>query len=560
MAAVVAAAAAGDALPTVTLSIVGTSDLHGRLLGDGDRGGLAVFAGYVANLRRARAQDGGAVVLVDAGDAFQGTLESNLNEGAAVVRAMNLIGYAAMAIGNHEFDYGPAGPASTPRSAADDPRGALFARASEARFRFLAANLADAASGRLVAWPRVTPSTIVEAGGIKLGIVGVTTQDTLQTTMAENVRDLRMVPLVDAIVREAAALRNGGSTVVVVAAHAGASCKDVEHPEDLASCDDGEILKVARALPPGTVDVIVAGHTHAGVAHRLNGIPIVESYSYGRAFGRVDLTVERATGRVTGASILPPRDVCANVFAGTERCDAAADRGQGRVPATYAGEPVVVDSAVAAALAPDVEKARGLRQRPLGVRIESRITRSYEEESALGNLFTDLMRAARPRADVALTNGGGLRADLEPGDLTYGALYEAFPFDNRFATLRLTGAALRRVLAANLTQSQGILSISGVRARAHCQGDRLEIALSRDDGRAVGDREVLTVVTSDFLAGGGEAVFPDAGRPTVDDELIREALVRQLEARDGVLRAEKVFDPARRRLDYPGSRPVRCGP
>jgi len=364
---------------------------------------------------------------------------------------------------------------------------------------------------------------------------------------------------VDAIVRESTALRRGGSTVVVVAAHAGASCKDVAHPEDLASCDDGEILKVARALPPGTVDVIVAGHTHAGVAHRVSGIPIVESYSYGRAFGRVDLTVERATGRVTGASILPPRDVCANVFAGTERCDAAADRGQGRVPATYAGEPVAADAAVAAALAPDVEKARALRQRPLGVRVESRITRAYAEESALGNLFTDLMRAARPRADVALTNGGSLRADLEPGDLTYGALYEAFPFDNRFATLRLTGAGLRRVLAANLSQSRGILSISGVRARARCQGDRLEIALTRDDGRAVGDREVLTVVTSDFLAGGGDAVFPDAGRATIDDELIREALVRELEARDGVLRAENEFDPARRRLDYPGSRPVRCG-
>ena len=86
-------------------------------------------------------------MLVDAGDMFQGTLESNLGEGAAVVRAYNLLGYDAAAVGNHEFDYGPVGPAPTPRAPGDDARGALKARAAEARFPFLDANLADVASG-----------------------------------------------------------------------------------------------------------------------------------------------------------------------------------------------------------------------------------------------------------------------------------------------------------------------------------------------------------------------------------------------------------------------------
>src|SRR5215510_2616674 len=80
---------------TVTLSIIGTNDLHGAL----ER--LPVFAGFVANLRAARAADGGGVVLVDGGDLFQGTLESNLGEGADVVRAYNYLGYAATAVGNH---------------------------------------------------------------------------------------------------------------------------------------------------------------------------------------------------------------------------------------------------------------------------------------------------------------------------------------------------------------------------------------------------------------------------------------------------------------------------
>ena len=84
---------------TLTLSIVGTNDLHGGILQRGDRGGLALLGGYLDNLRAARARDGGAVLLLDAGDMFQGTLESNLNEGAIVVAAYNALGYAAAAIG-----------------------------------------------------------------------------------------------------------------------------------------------------------------------------------------------------------------------------------------------------------------------------------------------------------------------------------------------------------------------------------------------------------------------------------------------------------------------------
>ena len=124
---------------TVTLSIVGTNDLHGGILPDNGQGGLALFAGYVKNLRAARTREGGAVLLVDAGDMWQGTLESNLREGAPVVAAYNALGYTAAAVGNHEFDFGPVGPDATPATSTVDARGALKARASEASFPFLAA-------------------------------------------------------------------------------------------------------------------------------------------------------------------------------------------------------------------------------------------------------------------------------------------------------------------------------------------------------------------------------------------------------------------------------------
>src|SRR5215510_1840375 len=157
----------------LTISVVGTNDLHGGIAARDGKGGLALFAGYLANVRKARAADGGAVLLVDAGDMFQGSLESNLAEGAPVVEAYNALGYDAVAVGNHDFDYGPAGPASVPRSPADDPFGALKARAAEARYPFLAANVLDAATGRPVSWPNVRPTAMVEKAGVKIGIVGV---------------------------------------------------------------------------------------------------------------------------------------------------------------------------------------------------------------------------------------------------------------------------------------------------------------------------------------------------------------------------------------------------
>ncbi len=168
----VTSAAAAAPADVVTVSVVGTSDLHGHIAV------LPWLSGYVANLRTAREKDGGAVVVLDAGDMFQGTLESNLVEGASVVRAYAAIGYAAAAIGNHEFDFGPVGPAPSPVEPGDDPRGALKARAAEARFPFLAANVRDEKTHRALAWPGFKSSFLVERAGIKIGIVGVVTAGT----------------------------------------------------------------------------------------------------------------------------------------------------------------------------------------------------------------------------------------------------------------------------------------------------------------------------------------------------------------------------------------------
>src|SRR5262245_4322172 len=163
---------------TVTLSIVGTTDLHGAIFSTEGRGGLSLLAGFVNNLRAVRAADGGAVLLLDAGDAFLDGMESNLSEGAVVVDAYNAMGYAAAAIGNHEFDFGPV-DAPGARQTSGDLRDALQARALQARYPFLAANLIDAATDRPVEWPNVRPSVVVDAAGVRVGIIGVMTVDAL---------------------------------------------------------------------------------------------------------------------------------------------------------------------------------------------------------------------------------------------------------------------------------------------------------------------------------------------------------------------------------------------
>jgi 5'-nucleotidase len=543
--------------PTVTLSIIGTNDLHGAILPENGQGGLALFAGYLKNLRAARARDGGDVLLVDAGDMWQGTLESNLREGAPVVSAYNALGYAAAAVGNHEFDFGPAGPATTPGGTGADPRGALKTRASEASFPLLAANLIDTGTGRPVAWPNVRPSILVDAAGIKVGIIGVMTSGALSQTIAANTQGLRLDPLPGAIEAESRRLTSAGATVVIVAAHAGGRCNDFRQPRDVSSCESGsEIFELARRLPPGVVDAIMAGHTHAGLAHEVRGIPIAEAFSGGRAFSRIDLVVDRATGRVRQRVIMPPRDICARVSQQSARCVR-----QGPI-ARYEGADVAPDRAIEKLLAPAVAEAAALRAKPVGVVLDMPMRRGDDGlESPLGQLFVEAMRQAA-KSDVAINNtNGGLRADVPAGVLTYGRLFRTFPFDNQLVTLSLRAAAVSRVLEAQLRRRSVGVSVTGARVVATCVGGALRARLHGDSGPIADDR-VLRVATTDFLALGGEGLFapvaPRGGFSVGDGPLVRDVVADWLRARGGRLGEAEFTQRAASSWSLPGPLPLNC--
>jgi 5'-nucleotidase len=364
--------------------------------------------------------------------------------------------------------------------------------------------------------------------------------------------------LAPTLAAEAARLRASGATVVIASAHAGGRCTAFENPSDLSSCGaDEEIFRVARALPAGVVDAIIAGHRHFAIAHEVAGIPIVSSYSSGRAFGRFDLIVDGKTGRVTSHRIFPPHHLCATQDPATRAC-APLSSGTA-VPSDYEGRPVATSADIDRLLAPAVERARSVKARRLNGRIADPLRRT-NEESALGNLFADWARAAAG-ADLAIANSGGIRADLPAGPLTFGRLYAVTPFDNREMTLTLTGEELQRVIANNLQHRGSSILISGVRATAACRSGQLHVALRRDSGRTVTATDRLRVATSDFLVAGGDGLLtPVSPLRDVTDEgrLVRDGIADWIRRHRRTWRTADLLTAANRRVRFPGARPVRC--
>ncbi|MBT8066326.1 MAG: 5'-nucleotidase C-terminal domain-containing protein [Gammaproteobacteria bacterium] len=568
MAAVLVAAgcASQRAVPEneITISLLGTNDVHGQLLPDGDRGGLVAISGYVSALRAARDEDGGALLVIDAGDMWQGTLESNLVEGEAVVDAYNAIGFDAAAIGNHEFDFGPEGPKAIPETDADDPRGALKRQAAKANFPLLAANLIDAATDEPVTWDNVRPSVMLDVKGLKVGIIGITTANALRTTIAANVTGLRVAPLAETVIRESTVLRNKGAAIVIVTAHAGSSCTEFSDPMDLSSCHtDGEIMRLADAIPRGLVDHIFAGHVHRGIAHVVNGISITSSFSNTRAFSRVDLRVDTNNGRIVSREIHAPHWACLRVIPSTGECVAAGRSNAEAVSASYEGraitpDPVVMDIAERAA-----NFAAAAKNEELGVELLAPFSHPPATESPLANLMTDAIRQ-QVDGDVAIHNVvGGIRNILPAGELTFGAVYEMFPFDNRIATLELTGRELRQLISTQAHRARRRAGFSGLRVFVSCAGDAMDIVLQLSDGSTVQDDDLVTLIANDFLVLGGDDVLtpiiPDDGIPIdYSQPLLRDALVEWFRSQGETLDPTDYQSTDNPRWNVPDPLPATC--
>jgi 5'-nucleotidase len=529
-------------------------------------GGAATFAGYLARLRE---DNPGGVVLVDGGDLFQGTLASNLTEGAIVIDVYNKLGYTAAAIGNHEFDYGPVGPSAVPVKPGDDPFGALKARIQQARFPILSANIRETATGERPAWLGNDGTHLVTVKGVRVGLVGLTTTSTPHTTNPTNVASLRFEELAPVAIAAARSLRERGAEVVIGVAHAGGRCPGLGNPRDTSSCDfrDGEIYPVLEALPPGTLDALIAGHTHQPMGHFFGTVPVIETHGLGLAFGIIELFVDPLSRK-----LLPERTriqasipICAQVDAASGHCDGRRLREQPEVklvPATFLGKPVVVDAEVEALIAPALERVDIEQRRPLGISAPVKLGRSREAESALGSFLADSLREAAG-TDVALLNPGGLRADLDAGPVTFGDIYEILPFDNTLAIITLTGEELRRLLVLAYGPRRGIFQVSGLKVTLDkCVVPERLKDVTLPNGRPLQPKKLYRVALPDFLARGGDGLGQVL--ETLPAGRIDLGTARPLNLRDSLIafwekRGQPLTAPAPGRIAFSGDA-AKCPP
>ena len=439
------------------LRVIATNDFHGAFEPRPDssgvrRGGAAYLATMIARARaECTAQTTCTSVLLDGGDMFQGTAPSNRTYGAAVVDLYNTLGYSAAALGNHEWDWG---------------RDTLRARMRQAHYPVLGANVRFA-DGRDVNW--IPDDTLLTIGSVKVGVIGVSTVETPRTTMAVNVADLRFVEPAPIVNERARALRARGAEAVIVVAHVGAFCDRTPSPEP--TCN-GEIIDLARGITE-RVDAIVSGHTHSLVNTRVNGIAIVQARSHGRDVGIVDIPLGG------GEASIAVRDVVTD-----------------SVPADANVETLV--HRVVAAVAAEMSRPVAQLAEPL-----RRSGRQY----ALGNLIADAQRAAG-KADVAVMNNGGIRADLQAGQATYGSLFEVQPFGNTLYRLTVRGSDLRAYLEQVVGRDPLNSHVSGVNVvylPAKPSGSRIS-TITMADGRPLRDAATYTLVISNFLVGGGDGL------------------------------------------------------
>ncbi len=457
----------------VRITILHVNDTHGRILPYTDTslrterpvGGAAYLARMIED---ERAKNPGGTLLLSGGDMFQGTAVSNVFRGIPVIEIMNELKFDAMAIGNHEFDWG--------REALDNLR-------KGARFPFLSANIVDRRGKGL---PGTRPYIIVDRKGLKIAVIGLTTTEAGFTTKASNVRGLSFPAPEDVLPPLIRDVKARGARTVVVLSHLGLDA-DRETAAEVSG-----------------IDVIVGGHSHTAVKVPVvvGRTIIVQAGCYGLYLGVLNLDIDPASGTVVGC--------------------------QGELRTVWSGPRDPFDPRIAGL----VEKYHArIKDEFAAVIGETAVdlVRNSRGESNVGNLVCDAMRKAA-KADIAVQNSGGIRANIPKGKITLEQAYALLPFDNVLVSMDLTGEQILRFLEQSAVMEHGILQVAGLQVKIDLtkpEGRRVVEAKVR--GKAIRPEIAYRVVTNDFLAAGGDrfAVFREGNNILYGDDQ-REAFVEYL--------------------------------
>ncbi len=466
---------ASAALADYQLTILHTNDFHSRFepISKYDSGCSAkrnekgkCFGGSarLATAIAAARKHSNNTILVDGGDQFQGTLFYTYYKGKLAAEMMNRFGYDAMTVGNHEFDDGP-----------EVLRGFM----DNVKFPVLMSN-ADVSGEPLLAG-KLAKSTIIERGGEKLGLIGLTPQDTDE--LSSPGKNIIFTDPSAAVQGEVDKLAAKGVNKIIVLSHSGYN-----------------VDKKVAASTKG-VDVIVGGHTNTYLSNKskraegpyptmVGSTAIVSAYAYGKFLGELNITFDDK-GNITSAT----------------------------------GEPIIMDAKVEeneavkqriAAAAVPLEKIRKKVVATALAPINGNSKDCRVKECEMGNLVADAMldRVKNQGVTISIANSGGLRASIDKGDVTMGEILTVLPFQNTLSTFQVTGATLVAALENGVSQVEDVKGrfpqVAGLKftwdpSVAPNKG-RIKQVLVFEDGKwnEIKATKLYSVVSNNYVRGGGD--------------------------------------------------------
>ena len=470
------------------LAIVGLNDFHGQLDPTTIRlDNLNVSVGGAAYLATLFDEEDAAfprrTLLLAAGDNVGASpSNSGLLEDMPAIDVENAWGLDATSYGNHEFDYGIE---------------RLLRQQARANFPFLAVNIVETATGKAPSWVRT--SRVFTVNDIKIGVIGAALESTPELVARGATEGLTFLPAAQRIQAESERLRKEGVRVQIVVIHEGTANGQNPVGNQPGVPWDGPIIGIAQALQSTTVDAIIAGHTHRISNLQVGNILVTEGINAGATYSVLQLMVQGNDVEWVGGSTR-----IAKILGVAPRADVKA----------------IVDAANA--------QTAVLRNRVIGTQANDVLrdpTRLHESE--MGNLVADAMRDKYPGVDAALTNSGGLRADLvcsPPSaseaacEITWGEMFAVLPFGNRTVIETVTGEQLTNALLNGVSPFCNSLiatgrfpQVSGLKIQFHCSGttpviDGVWKAPNGPGGTLtpIGPTDTVRIVTNDFMYTGGD--------------------------------------------------------
>jgi 2',3'-cyclic-nucleotide 2'-phosphodiesterase (5'-nucleotidase family) len=460
----------------VDLTILHVNDTHGRILPyietiTGERQ-MVGGAAYLANMiQQERSKNPDGTLLLSAGDMFQGTPVSNLFKGRSVTDVMNYLKFDAMAIGNHEFDWG---------------MDVLQHLVASSRFPYLSANIKDERGRYLTG---VKPYIIVERKNVRIAIIGITTPEVPRITMPGLFKHMTVDRPEDILPQFIKKAKDEGAVIIIVLSHLG-----LDADKDLAQKFPG-------------IHVIVGGHSHTALENPVivGKTIIVQAGAYGLYLGILKLKIDPDTVRIIGHT---EERGLEKIMAGKDR---QHDAELARIIQAYYGR-----------IEKEYRRVVGQTSVPL--------IRYHQRESNIGNFICDTMRK-KTGTDMAFINSGAIRNNLPKGRFTLEQVFTLLPFDNSLVTMKLTGKQILEILEQNAKLEHGILQVSGIEIRY----DLFQPAGSRvrevyTGGRSLDPKKTYTVTTIDYLAAGGDAFSPfTEGKNIIYGTALRDVIVSYLE-------------------------------